>query len=270
MSGWRQVPAKPYEPDMPLKFAANLSWMFKEWSFLDRFAAAADAGFAAVEYLFPYEYEPDAIARLLSRHGLKQVLFNMPPGDLSAGEKGLACLPERRDAFRASVQTALTYARATGTPRLHLMSGIGSGDKAAAAYRDAIGLACDAAEADGIDILLEPINNRDVPGYLMNDFGLAAGLIAELKRPNLKLQFDIYHRQIIHGDVTRGLEALMPITGHIQVSSAPLRHEPMSGELDDRRMFQLIERLGYAGHIGCEYNPANGTLEGLGWMRRLD
>ncbi len=270
MSGWRQVPAKPYELDMPLKFAANLSWMFKEWSFLDRFAAAADAGFAAVEYLFPYEHEPDEIARLLSRHGVKQVLFNMPPGDWAAGEKGLACLPERRDAFRASVETALTYARATATPRLHLMSGIGSGDKAVAAYRDAIKWACDAAGADGIDILLEPINNRDVPGYLMNDFGQAAELIDELKRPNLKLQFDIYHRQIIHGDVTRGLEALMPITGHIQVSSAPLRHEPMSGELDDRRMFQLIERLGYAGHIGCEYNPANGTLEGLGWMRDLD
>ncbi len=255
---------------MPLKFAANLSWMFKEWSFPDRFAAAADTGFKAVEYLFPYEYEPDEIARLLSRHGLKQVLFNMPPGDWAAGEKGLACLPERRDAFRASVQTALTYARATATPRLHLMSGIGSGAPALAAYRDAILWACDAAGADGIDILLEPINNRDVPFYLMNDFGLAAVLIDELKRPNLKLQFDIYHRQIIHGDVTRALEDLMPITGHIQVSSAPLRHEPMSGELDDRRVFQLIERLGYAGHIGCEYNPAGGTLAGLGWMRRLD
>ena len=254
---------------MPLKFAANLSWMFKEWSFLDRFAAAADAGFAAVEYLFPYEHEPDVIAGLLSRHGLKQILLNMPPGDWTAGEKGLACLPERQDAFRASVRTALTYARATATPRLHLMSGIGSGDKAAAAYRDAILWACDAAGAEGIDILLEPINNRDVPGYLMNDFDLAANLIGELKRPNLKLQFDVYHRQIIHGDVTRGLETLMPITGHIQISSAPLRHEPMSGELDDRRVFELIEKLGYTGHVGCEYNPAAGTLAGLGWMTAL-
>lgn len=250
---------------MLLQFAANLSWMFKEWSFLDRFAAAADAGFSAVEYLFPYEHKPDEIARLLSRHGLKQVLFNMPPG--AAGDKGLACLPERREDFRASVQTALAYARATGTPRLHLMSGIGSGNGALGAYRDAILWACDAA--DGIDILLEPINNRDVPGYLMNDFGLAARLIGEMGRPNLKLQFDIYHRQIIHGDVTRGLEALMPITGHIQVSSAPLRHEPLSGELDDRRIFQTIERLNYSRHIGCEYNPAAGTLAGLGWMRDL-
>ena len=253
---------------MPLKFAANLSWMFKEWSFPDRFAAAADAGFSAVEYLFPYELPPDEIARLLARHGLKQVLFNMPPGNWAAGEKGTACLPARRDEFRASVEAALTYARASGTPRLHLMSGIGSGDAALAAYRDAVAWACDAAGE--IDILLEPINNRDVPGYLMNDFGLAARIISELRRPNLKLQFDVYHRQIIHGDVTRGLESLMPMTGHIQVSSAPLRHEPMSGELDDRRVFELIEKLGYTGHVGCEYNPAAGTLAGLGWMKALD
>jgi len=252
---------------MPLKFAANLSWMFKEWSFVDRFAAAADAGFRAVEYLFPYELSPDEIARLLSRHGLKQVLFNMPPGDWAAGEKGTACLAGRQDEFLAGVEIALTYARASGTPRLHLMSGIGSGDAALAAYRDAVAWACDTVAADGIDILLEPINSRDVPGFLMNDFDLAARLIGELKRPNLKLQFDVYHRQIIHGDVTRGLESLMPITGHIQISSAPSRHEPMSGELDDRRVFQLIEKLGYTGHIGCEYNPAAGTLAGLGWMK---
>ena len=252
---------------MPLKFAANLSWMFKEWSFPDRFAAAADAGFGAVEYLFPYDLSPDEIARLLARHGLKQVLFNMPPGNWEAGEKGTACLPDRRDEFRAGVQTALTYARASGTPRLHLMSGIGSGDAALAAYRDALAWASDAA--GDIDILLEPINRRDVPGYLMCDFDLAAGIITGLKRPNLKLQFDIYHRQIIHGDVTRGLETLMPITGHIQISAAPSRQEPMSGELDDRRVFQLIEKLGYTGHVGCEYNPAAGTLAGLGWMKAL-
>lgn len=250
-----------------LNFAANLSWMFKEWSFLDRFAAAADAGFEAVEFLFPYAHKAEDIALLLSRHKLKQVLFNSPPGAWEAGEKGLACLPERREEFRASIRTALAYAQGTGTPRLHLMSGIGCTDAARAAYRDSIQWACDAA--DGIDILLEPINNRDVPGYLMNSFDLAAQLIAELKRPNLKLQFDIYHRQIIHGDVTRGLEDLMPITGHIQISSAPLRHEPTSGELDDRRIFQIIEKLNYAGHIGCEYNPAAGTLQGLGWMKSV-
>jgi hydroxypyruvate isomerase len=249
------------------KFAANLSWMFKEWSFPDRFAAAADAGFAAVEYLFPYEHRAEDIARLLARHNLQQVLFNAPPGDWEAGEKGLAGLPDRQEEFRASVVTALAYARITGTPRLHLMSGISSGDEARAAYRDAIAWACDAA--DDIDILIEPINNRDVPGYLMNDFDFAARLIGELRRPNLKLQFDIYHRQIIHGDVTRGLETLMPITGHIQISSAPLRHEPTSGELDDLRILQTIDRLHYAGHVGCEYTPAAGTLAGLRWLKSV-
>ncbi|MDB5734368.1 MAG: hydroxypyruvate isomerase protein [Alphaproteobacteria bacterium] len=252
-----------------LNFAANLSWLFQEWSFLDRFAAAADAGFGAVEYLFPYDHGPDVIAGLLSRHGLKQVLFNLPPGDFAAGERGIAALPGRRDEFRASVATALAYARTLGAPRLHLMSGIASGDGALAAYRDALGFACDAAARDGIDILIEPINNRDIPGYLMNNFDLAQQIIGELALPNLKLQFDIYHRQVIHGDVTRGLEALMPITGHIQIASAPLRQEPGSGELDDKRILQTIRGLGYKGHIGCEYRPAAGTLAGLGWMQRL-
>jgi len=250
-----------------LNFAANLSWMFQEWSFLDRFAAAADAGFAAVEYLFPYDHKPDDIARRLSRHKLQQVLFNLPPGDLSKGERGLAALPERQGEFRASVKTARDYARATGTPRLHLMSSIAGGDAALATYRDSIQFACE--NLDGLTVLIEPINTRDVPGYLMNDFGLAERLIAELKLPNLKLQFDIYHRQVIHGEVIDGLERLMPITGHIQISSVPGRHEPLSGEVDDRRVFETIDRLGYTGHIGCEYRPAAGTLQGLGWMKQF-
>jgi hydroxypyruvate isomerase len=251
------------------RFAANLSWLFQEWSFLDRFAAAADAGFGAVEFLFPYDHDPDEIGRLLARHHLQQVLFNLPPGDFAGGERGIAALPQRRDEFRASVATALAYARATGVPRLHLMSGVAAGEGGMAAYRDALRFACAAAATDGIDIVIEPINGRDIPGYLMNSFDLAAQLIGELSLPNLKLQFDIYHRQVIHGDVTRGLEALMPIIGHIQISSAPLRQEPCSGELDDRRILKTIEALNYQGHIGCEYRPANGTLAGLGWMQTL-
>lgn len=249
-----------------LKFAANLSWLFQEWPFLDRFAAAADAGFTAVEYLFPYEHAPGDISRRLARHGLKQVLFNLPPGDFLAGERGLAALPARRDEFRASVEIALNYARTTGTSRLHLMAGIASGETAMDSYRDAISFACEAAAREGIDILIEPLNGRDNPGYLMNDFGLAERLIRDLALPNLKLQFDIYHRQILHGDVTCGLEALLPITGHIQVASVPLRHEPTTGELDDRRIFETLARLGYQGFIGCEYRPAHGTLAGLTWM----
>jgi 2-dehydrotetronate isomerase len=252
-----------------LNFAANLSWLFQEWEFLDRFAAAADAGFKAVEYLFPYGHAPDDIAQRLARHGLKQVLFNLPPGDFMAGERGLAGLCGREHEFWASVETALGYARATGTARLHLMAGIASGDLALASYRDAIKFACEAAARHGVDIMIEPINGRDIPGYLMNDFGLAERLIRELNLPNLRLQFDIYHRQILHGDVTRGLEALLPITGHIQVASVPLRAEPTTGELDDHRVFDTLARLDYDGFIGCEYRPANGTLAGLKWMKGL-
>ena len=164
-------------------------------AFLDRFAAAADAGFTAVEYLFPYDHPPEEIARRLARHNLKQVLFNLAPGDFAGGDRGIATFPERRDEFRAAIATGLEYARATGTPRLHLMAGAASGPEALASYRDSIKFTCEAAAKDGIDILIEPINNHDIPGYLMNDFGLAERLITELKLPNFWLQFDIYHRQ---------------------------------------------------------------------------
>lgn len=252
-----------------LRFAANLSWLFQEWSFLDRFAAAADAGFTAVEYLFPYDHPPDEIARRLARHNLKQVLFNLAPGDFAAGDRGIATFPDRREEFRAAIAAGLTYARATATPRLHLMAGAASGPEALACYRDSIKFACEAAGKDGIDILIEPINNHDIPGYLMNDFGLAEQLIAELKLPNFWLQFDIYHRQRLHGEVTKGLEAFLPITRHMQIASAPLRQEPTTGELDDRHILRTVARLGYDGYIGCEYGPVNGTLAGLGWMKSL-
>jgi hydroxypyruvate isomerase len=151
------------------------------------------------------------------------------------------------------------------------MAGVvdGNRDAALATYKDSLNYACDAAAPLGLDILIEPLNPADVPGYLLNDFDLARQIIAELKRPNLKLQFDIYHRQMIHGEVLQGLEKLMPITGHIQISSVPGRHEPMSGEVDDGLVFQTIERLDYAGHIGCEYRPAAGTLQGLVWMKQF-
>jgi hydroxypyruvate isomerase len=252
-----------------LRFAANLTWLFQEWPFLDRFAAAADAGFTAVEYLFPYDHPPDEIARRLARHNLKQVLFNLAPGDFAGGDRGIATFPDRRDEFRAAIATGLDYARATATPRLHLMAGAASGEGALACYRDSIKFACEAAAKQGIDILIEPINNNDIPGYLMNDFGLAERLISELNLPNFWLQFDIYHRQRIHGEVTRGLEKLLPITRHMQIASAPFRREPTTGELDDRHILRLIERMGYTGYIGCEYGPADGTVKGLSWMTSL-
>jgi hydroxypyruvate isomerase len=250
------------------RFAANLSMMFNEVPFLDRFAAAAAAGFDAVEYLFPYAFDAGEIADRLERHGLTQALFNLPPGDWEAGDRGMAALSERRDEFRASVATALHYAAATKVGRVHVMSGLADREDVAAraAYRDALAYLCDAAGQAGLEVVIEPINRRDMPGYFLNDFPFACDLIAELGLPNLKLQFDIYHRQILHGDVIRGLEAAMPIIGHVQIAAVPERHEPGSGELDDVRVLNRLDALGYKGFVGCEYRPAGDTVAGLGWM----
>jgi hydroxypyruvate isomerase len=251
------------------RFAANISWLFQEWDFLDRFAAAADAVFSAVECLFPYDHDADVIAARLARRNLTMALINLPPGDPAKGERGLAALPERRADFRAALELALRYADATGARCLHAMAGIGRSVAALATYRESLTLACDAAASRGITITIEPLNRRDVPGYLLDDYDLAERVIADVARSNLKLQFDIYHRQILHGDVVRGLEALMPIIGHVQIASVPERAEPLSGELDDRLVLNILDRLGYGGYVGCEYRPANGTLAGLGWMERF-
>ncbi|MBI1218475.1 MAG: TIM barrel protein [Rhodobacteraceae bacterium] len=251
------------------RFAANLTMMFTEHPFMDRFAAAAAAGFDAVEFLFPYAFPPEQIADQLQGHGLTQALFNLPPGDWEAGDRGLAALPDQRDEFRASVATALTYAAATGVARLHVMSGHAdrTDPAAVAAYRDSLAYLCDTAGAAGLDVVIEPINRRDMPGYFLNDFPFAADLIADLGLPNLKLQFDIYHRQILHGDVLTGLRALMPIIGHVQIAAVPDRHEPGTGELDDFRILRALDSLGYTGFVGCEYRPAGETVAGLGWLR---
>ena len=250
------------------RFAANLSMMFNEVAFLDRFEAAARAGFDAVEFLFPYEHPPEAIAERLAAHGLTQALFNLPPGDFAAGERGIACHPGRAAELREGVETALSYARATGVKRLHMMAGLGSRQDPAAveAYRNAVAWAAGRLADAGIDLVLEPINGRDMPGYFLDDFDWTADLIADLALPNVKLQFDIYHRQIMRGDVATAMAALMPIIGHVQVASVPKRHEPMTGELNDSFLFAELDRLGYAGFVGCEYRPAGATTDGLGWF----
>ena len=249
------------------KFAANLSMMFNEWEFLDRFAAAADAGFRAVEFLFPYAWEPDEIAKRLASHGLTQALFNLPPGAWEAGERGLAALPERAADFRNSVATALRYAAATGVERLHVMSGNADSNdpKARSAYEASLRYAVDEIGAKGLDVVIEPINRRDMPAFFLNDFNYAAELIGRLGLPRLKLQYDIYHRQILHGDVVKSLEAMMPIIGHVQIASVPARNEPGTGELNDDFVFRRLDELGYAGFVGCEYRPAGKTLDGLSW-----
>src|SRR6201987_1485874 len=203
------------------RFAANLTMMFNEVPFLDRFEAAAKAGFAAVEFLFPYEYSPDAIAQRLSQNDLTLALFNLPPGDWAAGEKGFAALPERFDDLKRSLVSALPYAQATGVKRLHLMAGIADrGDRLAVeAFYKSVAWAAEFFAPHGLDVVIEPIHPRNVPGYFLNDFMFARDLIAELKIPNLKLQFDIYHCQIIHGDVTMRLREMMPVIGHIQIAS---------------------------------------------------
>jgi hydroxypyruvate isomerase len=250
------------------RFAANLSFLFTERPFLERFAAAAAAGFRAVEILFPYDHLAEAVAERLAASELELALFNLPPGDWAAGERGLAALPSRAAEFRASVDRALGYAQVTRTTRLHALAGLAdSGDKAAAAaYRDALAYACERAGPLGIDVLIEPINGRDIPGYFLDSFERAAELIEAMRLPNLRLQFDVYHRQILRGDVIRGLAALMPLIGHVQVASVPDRREPGSGEIDDAAVFAALDRLGYRGFVGCEYRPAGRTEDGLGWF----
>jgi hydroxypyruvate isomerase len=248
--------------------AANLTFMFNEWTFLDRFAAAADAGFTAVEYLSPFDYAPEVLADLLRANGLQQVLFNLPAGNWTMGDRGLAALADRRDEFTASIGTALHYAEALSTTRLHVMAGIATPSDASVVdtYRRAVREVCSRAADRGITILIEPINTRDMPGYFLRDFALAADLVRDLALPNLKLQFDIYHRQVLHGDVLTALHAMLPLIDHVQIASVPGRHEPGSGELDDFHVLRALDAIGYHGFVGLEYTPAQGTLAGLSWL----
>jgi 2-dehydrotetronate isomerase len=250
------------------RFAANLTWLFTEYDFLDRFDAAAECGFDAVEVLFPYDHPAEKIAERLKRNNLTMALINTPPGNSAAGERGLAALLGREHDFRNAVALAGEYAQATGARRVHVMAGLAeSGDeRAARAYRDNVAFAADYFGPRNIEVMIEPINGRDVPGYFLNDFDYATRLIEELARPNLKLQFDIYHRQILHGDVTTALRQLMPLIGHIQIAGVPGRNEPDGGELNYPFLFEELDRLGYAGFIGCEYRPRGTTREGLEWF----
>jgi hydroxypyruvate isomerase len=251
------------------RFAANLSMMFNEVPFLDRFDAAAKARFTAVEFLFPYDHPPEEVGERLRRNGLTQALFNLPPGNWEAGEKGFAALPDRFADMQQSLRTALPYVKATGVKRVHLMAGIADrkNPQAVAAFRSSVTYAAEFFAPHEIDVVIEPINPRNVPGYFLNDFFFARDMIRELKIPNLKLQFDIYHCQIIHGDVTMHLREMMPIIGHIQIASIPSRNEPDGEELNYPFLFDELDRLGYRGFVGCEYNPRGKTTDGLGWFK---
>lgn len=245
------------------RFAANLSWLFTELPFPDRFGAAARAGFRAVEFLFPYEHSPEDVAGWLCESQLDCVLFNLPPGDWAAGERGIAAMPGREAEFATSLDVALGYARALGVTRLHAMAGIG-GDRATyiANLRCA---AARCAEAE-ITLLIEPINPRDMPGYHLASLADAVVIIEAVGAPNLKVQADLYHLQITGGDLSTSLRKHAALVGHVQIASVPDRHEPDEGEIDYRHLFGVLDEIGYDGSIGCEYRPRGRTEDGLGWI----
>ncbi|GAB7540320.1 2-oxo-tetronate isomerase [Burkholderia sp. 3C] len=253
------------------RFAANLSMMYTEHPFLERFAAAARDGFKAVEYLFPYEFDATELKARLSDAGLVQALFNAPPGDWAAGERGFAALPGREDEFRRAVDTALDYARTIGNDKLHVMAGLVPADADRARHRDTyvrnLAYAAEAAHAAGLLVVIEPINTRDMPGYFLNRQDDAQAICREVGAPNLRVQFDCYHCQIVEGDIAMKLKRDFAGIGHIQIAGVPDRHEPDLGELNYPYLFEQIDALGYDGWIGCEYRPKAGTSDGLGWLR---
>lgn len=264
------------------KFAANLSMLYPEHDFLQRFEAAARDGFRAVEYLFPYEHEPRELAARLKGHGLQQVLFNGPPGDWAGGERGLACLPGREAEFRAGIEAALRYAEALACPRVHVMAGlVPAGHERAglrATYVSNLRWAARAAEAGGVKLQIEPINTRDIPGFFLNRQDEAHALVQEIGEPNVQVQMDLYHCQIVEGDVAMKIRHYLPTgrVGHFQIAGVPQRHEPDVGELNYGYLFGVIDEVaaqcGWDGWVGCEYRPARGaqpggTSAGLGWLR---
>ncbi len=264
------------------KFAANLSMLYPELDFLDRFEAAARDGFRAVEFLFPYAYEPAELAARLKSNGLLQVLFNGPPGDWNQGERGLASLPGREAEFRAGIARALMYAQALGCPRIHVMAGLVPAgverNTVRPTYIANLRWAAAEAASQGIDVLIEPINTRDIPGFFLNRQDHAHELISEIGASNLRVQMDLYHCQIVEGDVAMKIRQYLPTgrVGHFQVAGVPERHEPDIGEMNYPYLFDVIDKVstecGWDGWVGCEYRPRlgeqpGGTSNGLGWFK---
>ena len=260
------------------RFAANLSLLYPELDFLARFEAAAKDGFKAVEFLFPYAFASHEIAARLTGNGLQQVLFNAPPGDWDVGERGLACLPDRDAQFRAGVDAALDYAAALNCPRVHVMAGLrpahGAHEMHDATYISRMRWAAAQAAQRGVDLMIEPINTRDMPLYYLNRQEQAHAVLDAVDAPNLKVQMDLYHCQIVEGDLAMKLRRYLPTgrIGHIQIAGVPQRNEPDLGELNYPYLISVLDELGYTGWVGCEYRPhaglkAGGTSAGLGWLK---
>ncbi|MBN8873967.1 MAG: hydroxypyruvate isomerase family protein [Rhodospirillales bacterium] len=255
------------------RFAANLSMMFNEVPFLDRFAAARQAGFEGVEFLFPYDFPAAEIRTRLRGEGLTQALFNLPPGDWANGERGLASLPGRQAEFRASVSKALEYAAMLECRLLHCMAGIPSAEvapgTAAALYAANLAWATEQAHAAGVKLVIEPINHRDMPGYFLHTQAQGAAIIEAIGSDRIGLQFDVYHVQVTEGDITKRMERYLPIIAHMQIADVPARNEPGTGEIAWDYVFKRMDALGYQGWVGCEYRPAGETVAGLGWRERF-
>ena len=255
------------------RLAANLSMMFNEAPFLDRFAAARKAGFEGVEFLFPYDFPATALRERLTAEGLSQVLFNMPPGDWANGERGTASLPGRQAEFRESVKKALDYAVALDCRQVHCMAGIVpagvSMTTATAVYAANLAWAVEQAKPAGVKLVIEPINHRDMPGYFLNTQAQGAAFVEAIGHDRLGLQFDLYHVQVTEGDITKRMEQFLPVIDHMQIADVPARHEPGTGEIGWAYVFRRMDELGYQGWVGCEYRPAGDTVAGLRWREQF-
>jgi len=254
------------------KFNANLTMLFKEVDFLDRFERAARAGFKAVEFLFPYEWNKDELKDRLEATGLEMVLHNLPAGNWSAGERGLACLPDRVDEFRDGVARAIEYATALGCRRLNCLAGIPpvtlSRKEKQETLVSNVRYAAEEAQKAGIMLLVEALNSQDMPGFCLNTTAQVLELLGAVQHPNAYVQYDIYHMQIMEGNLIRTIGQNIERIAHLQLADVPGRHEPGTGEINFDNLFRAIDETGYAGWIGCEYNPTGVTEEGLGWVRK--
>lgn len=261
------------------KFAANLSMLYQDLPFLERFGAAARDGFPAVEYLFPYAFNAMEISTRLNDCGLQQVLFNAPPGNWEGGERGIACLPGRDDEFRLSIARALDYAAILQCPRIHVMAGLApnNADRSSlrSLYVDRLRWAADAAAKGSVTILIEPINTRDIPGFFLNRQDEAHAIVEQVGTSNIKVQMDLYHCQIVEGDVAMKMRRYLPTgnVGHVQIAGSPERNEPDCGEMHYPYLFEVLDQCGYDGWVGCEYRPRagltpGGTSAGLGWLAK--
>ena len=253
------------------RFAANLTMMFNEVPFLDRFKAASEAGFTAVEFLFPYEHSPEEVAAKAKAAGVQIVLFNMPAGDWAAGERGITGIPGREQEFRDGMDKALKYAGHLGVPRLHAMAGIAPAGADPAACRATLianlKYAAEKLGAQNLTLLLEAINTRDMPGFLVSTQKDSHSICEAVGAANLKMQMDLYHMQVMEGDLATSLKRYAPQCGHIQIAGCPERHEPDTGEVRYEYLFRVIDEIGYPGWVGCEYRPAGKTTDGLRWFR---